>query len=296
MYKYITCLVLCFFMACSPEKPAQTVSQPPSPSAKGDYVLEITPKDVDRTGMLSAVAQGFSLSDATMEWLVNGQPVPGEETSQFKLMNTKKGDTVQGRAILQGKEILSDSIIIKNAAPEISKIKIMPEVFRPGDTLSVEVSASDIDGDDVSISYEWIKNGEPAGNEKQMAGTVKRGDKVSVKITPFDGETYGRPVILKREIRNLPPMIVEDKKIIVKGDLFTYKVKAVDPDGDTLSYALNSAPRGMAIDQATGMIRWNIPADFQGKASFAVTVSDGNGGEAKQDLVFKTRVEPENRQ
>jgi len=290
MYKCISCIVLCFFMACSPEKPAQTVSQPPS--AKGMYLLEISPKEVDRTGMLFAVAQGFSLSDARIEWLVNGKPVSGAQTSQFKVIDTKKGDTVQGRAVWHGKEILSDSIRIRNAAPEISKVAIMPEVFKPGDTLSVEVSGTDIDGDDVSISYEWIKNGEPAGTEKKIAGTLRRGDNVSVKITPFDGEVYGSPVILKREIRNLPPMISEDKKFIVKDDLYTYQVKAVDPDGDTLFYALKSAPRGMTIDQATGMIRWNIPANFEGKASFTVSVSDGNGGEAKQDFVFESRAEP----
>ena len=290
MYKCISCIILCFFVACSQEKPAQTVSQ--LPSVKGTYVLEITPKEVDRTGTLFAVAQGFSLSDARIEWLVNGKPVSGAQTSQFKVINTKKGDIVRGRAILRGKEIQSDSIRIKNAAPEISKVAIMPEIFKPGDTLSVEVSGSDIDGDDVSSFYEWIKNGEPAGTEKKIAGTLRRGDKVSVKITPFDGEVYGSPVILKREIRNLPPMISEDRKFIVKGDLYTYQVKAVDPDGDTLSYALKSAPQGMAIDQATGLIRWNIPASFEGKVSFAVSVSDGNGGEAKQDLVFESRAEP----
>ena len=289
MYKCIGCIVLCFIMACSPEKPAQTVSQ--LPPVKGMYMLEITPKEVDRTGILFAVAQGFSLSDARIEWLVNGKPVAGEQPSQFKVMNTKKGDTVQVRAILQGKEILSDSIRIRNAAPQISKVAILPEVFNPGDTLSVEVSGSDIDGDDVSIFYEWTNNGEPLGNEKKISGTLKRGDKVSVKITPFDGEVYGSPVILKREIRNLPPMISEDKKFIVKGDVYSYQVKAVDPDGDTLSYALKSAPQGMTIDQATGLIRWNIPASFQGKASFTVSVNDGFGGEAKQDFVFESRAE-----
>jgi hypothetical protein len=262
------------------------------PSVKSMYVLEIAPKEVDRTGTLFAAAQGFSLSDARIEWLVNGQPVPGEQLFQFKVINTKKGDAVQVRAILQGKEILSDSVRIRNASPEISKVTIMPEIFKPGDTLSVEVSGSDIDGDEVDVSYEWIKNGEPAGSEKKIAGTLSRGDKVSVKIIPFDGEVYGRPAILKREIRNLPPMISEDKKFIVKDDLYTYQVKAVDPDGDTLSYALDPAPAGMTIDQLTGLIRWNIPANFEGKASFAVLVSDGNGGVARQDFVFETRLEP----
>jgi len=48
------------------------------------------------------------------------------------------------------------------------------------------------------------KNGEPAGSLENMDGTIKRGDNVSITITPFDGESYGVPVVIKREIRNLP--------------------------------------------------------------------------------------------
>ena len=199
----------------------------------------------------------------------------------------------QAKAVINGKEILSNIVQIINAAPELSKVKIMPEVFKPGDTLSVDAAGTDADGDDVSISYEWTKNGEPAGNEKNISETLKRGDKVSVRVTPFDGEIYGSPIIINREIRNLPPMITENKKYILKGDIYSYQVKANDSDRDTLVYALKSAPPGMNIDQARGLIRWNIPADFQGKASYTVSVSDGYGGEAKQDFVFETRLEPD---
>ena len=89
----------------------------------------------------------------------------------------------------------------------------MPETFKAGDTLYVDVVGSDIDGDEVTILYEWTKNGEPAGTEKQIGVPIKRGDKISIKITPFDGETYGQPVVLRREIGNLPPVIIEDKSI-----------------------------------------------------------------------------------
>jgi hypothetical protein len=48
----------------------------------------------------------------------------------------------------------------------------------------------------------------------------------------------------------------------------------------------------MTIDQVTGLIRWNVPAGFQGKTSFTVSVSDNYGGKVKQDIVFETRAEP----
>ena len=168
--------------------------------------------------------------------------------SQLNTAEIKKGDKVQAKATIQGKEILSNTIQIRNSPPVISKVKILPEVFKTGDTLSVDVSASDADGDEVTVSYEWTKNGEPAGNSKRIETPLRRGDKISVRITPFDGETYGRWGVVDREIVNLPPMIIEDTIFNFDGKMYSDQIKATDPDGDTLTYSLKSAPSGMTID------------------------------------------------
>jgi hypothetical protein len=225
---------------------------------------------------------------------VNDKVASSPVASCFNSAGTKRGDKVQARAVVQGREILSNIIEIKNSPPEISKVKILPEVFKPGDTLSVEASGSDRDGDEVTISYEWTKNGEPAGNSKQIEVPLKRGDKVDIKITLFDGEAYGRSVILHREIVNLPPMIVEDKKYNFDGKVYTYQINATDPDGDPLTYSLKSAPSGMTIEPSTGLIKWDVPLEFKGKTSFIVLVNDGHGGEATQS--FNIEIKPETRQ
>lgn len=297
MDKIIGCIVLCFFVACSSGKPEQPATQTPAgqqeiSAAKGQYVLQIIPKEADKnTSGLSAVAQGFNLSEADVEWLVNGVRVPDSAGAKFYLSYPKKGDKVQARAFFQEQEILSDVVTVKNAPPEMKRIRIMPEVFKPGEVLYVDAQAEDADGDDVTIAYEWSINEEPAGTAKQIEGTIKRGDKITIKITPFDGESYGRPAIIKREIRNLPPVITADNKFTMKAGLYLHQVKAADPDGDTLVYSLKSAPKGMTIDQGTGLIRWNVPPDFKGKQTFTVSVSDGNGGEANQDFVFRATSE-----
>lgn len=204
----------------------------------------------------------------------------------------RKDIMVKDSRILDSKprEILSNIVKIRNAAPELTKIKIMPETFKAGDTLYVDVIGSDIDGDEVTILYEWTKNGESAGTEKHIGVPIKRGDKLSIKLTPFDGESYGQPVILFREIGNMPPMIVEDKNSLkphFDGAMFSYQVKAVDPDNDTLAYSLKTAPAGMTIEKTTGLIQWTVPQDFKGKAEIIVVVSDGHGGEALQSFVFE---------
>jgi len=301
LHKFLCCIILLFILSCSSEKPAEIssqkslepattsvsgTSQQPVSSGERIFSLEITPSDASRNSVIFVIPRGFNLTDAKIEWLVNDRLATSPVSSQFKSAEIKKGDKVQAKAIIQGKEILSNIIQIKDTPPEMSKVKILPEVFKPGDTLYVEVSGSDADGDEVIISYEWTKNGEPAGNGKRIEVPLKRGDKVSVKITPFDGEAYGRSVVLHREIVNMPPMIVEHKEFNFDGKVYSYQVTATDPDGDTLTYSLKTSPMGMTINPTTGQVNWNVPPEFKGKASFEVSVTDGHGGEAMQSLTF----------
>jgi hypothetical protein len=253
--------------------------------------MEITPSDATSNSTLTVTFKGINNQDTKLEWLVNGSTAASQETpGQFKTIETRTGDTVQAKAITNGREILSNTVVIKNTPPELSRVKLMPEVFRPEDKLYVEASGSDIDGDEVSIDFEWTINGEPAGNGKDIGVQIRRGDRISVKITPFDGETYGRSVTLNREIRNLPPIITEDKGFIFDGNTYTYHIKATDPDGDELTYSLRTAPDGLTIDPS-GLIRWDVPPEFKGKAPVTVAVLDGNGGEATMNFNVEITTE-----
>ncbi|MFS2215005.1 S8 family serine peptidase [Telluria sp. Tellsp104] len=68
----------------------------------------------------------------------------------------------------------------------------------------------------------------------------------------------------------------------VEGKPYTYAVKAVDPAGGTLAYRLTSAPAGMTIDPASGLVAWT-PAHAQvGVNGAALAVSNAAGLVAKQ--------------
>jgi hypothetical protein len=306
MHKFLCFIFLILFVSCSSEKPSEVGSQKPSEAGGGgvsetsqphvsttvsSYSLQIVPVNATRNTTIYLIAQGFKPSDVKIEWLVNDKITGSPAVSQLNTAEIKKGDKVQAKATIQGKEMLSNVIQVGNSPPVINKVRILPEVFKPGDTLSVEVSGSDADEDEVTISYEWTKNGEPAGNSKRIEVPLKREDKVDVRITPFDGEVYGRPVILHREIVNLPPMIIEDKKYNFDGKVYSYQVKATDPDGDPLTYSLKSAPSGMTVDPSTGQLKWNVPPEFTGKTPITVSVTDGHGGESLHSLTLEIRPE-----
>ena len=306
MQRILLLIIPVLVFSCSVEKPAGTGRQTTSQAATGtgiqanaqtspvvvkdSFSLEITPADATRNSTLSLIAKGINLPDAKIEWLINGNPLITPVPHQLKARDLKLDDTVQAKATIKENTVLSKEIKIKNTPPELTKVKIMPEIFKPGHTLYIEASASDVDGDSVTILYEWSKNGESAGSENKITVPLKRGDRISVKITPFDGEIYGGSITLNREIGNLPPMIIDNKDVSFEQDVFTYQVKATDPDGDSLAYSLKTAPSGMSID-AKGLIRWKVPLDFKGKASVAASVTDGHGGEATQNFVLEIKTE-----
>lgn len=293
MKKLMILLFICVMISCSREH-SPDINKDEDSKASGRSVnttvrtpasdriisIEITPLEANRNSTLNLTAKGFNFHEAEIEWFVNGYPAAHEGMfDKFKTLETKIGDTVQAQAVVGEVVLLSNKVRIDNTPPELKRVKIMPEVFKPGDRLYIEVEGSDIDGDDVSIDFEWTKNGELSGKKREIDSSISRGDKIFVKVTPFDGEIYGKPITLNREIRNVPPIINEDKKFVFDGKSYSYHIKATDPDGDDLTYSLKTGPEGLTID-SSGLIRWDVPRDFKGRAPVSVSVSDGNGGES----------------
>lgn len=277
-------IALFLLFSCSSEK-AGTDSKPLKKSTVAPLAaLELTPKEASRKTTLNLIATGFNLVDARIEWLLNGRPFTTLAPTQFNGTDAAKGNLVQARTVVGGQEVRSNAVQIMNAPPEITRVKILPEIFKSNDTLSVEAEGSDIDGDQVSFLYEWTKNGAPAGKEPIIGTKVKRGDRVSVKVTPFDGESYGSSVVLNREIQNLPPVISEHSEFTFDGKMYTCQVKATDPDGDALRYSLDVSPDGMTIDPWTGLITWPVPPEFKGEVGATAVVDDGHGGISRYNL------------
>jgi Bacterial Ig domain len=301
--KFFCAIVLMALCSCSSEK-APAISSEAGQKAggittggpgsvvteeKARYSLKVVPAEATRRTVLTAVSGGFRVQDAKIEWILNGGPVVGLG-GKFDTSAATKGDRVQAKALVGDSEVWSETAEIRNSPPELTRVKIMPEVFKTGDSIYVEAVAEDADGDDVSISYEWTKNGEQAGTGKAMELPLKRGDKISVRITPFDGEVHGESALLKREIRNMPPAITEGYKFKIEGRNWSHQMQAADPDGDTLAYSLKAAPEGMAIDPATGLVTWDVPRGFHGKTTVTAAVNDGHGGEATQ--TFNVYINP----
>jgi hypothetical protein len=269
------------------------VPDPKQPFPAGDVwqsAFKIVPLEPVKGGMIQVVHGGLNPADIHIEWLVDGRPRTSLSPGQFQATEVQKGSTIQARAVIDGNELISNTVIVKNAAPEVRNVKLLPEVFKPGDLLRVEVTGFDIDGDEVTINYEWTKNGEPAGHDATIDLPVKRGDSVSVRVTPYDGEESGRSVDLERDITNLPPMILEHVEAVFDEKNYSYQVRAADPDGDPLTFKLSKAPEGMVINE-NGLITWSVGAEVEGNFPVEVRVSDDHGGESVYSFAISITTE-----
>jgi hypothetical protein len=137
---------------------------------------------------------------------------------------------------------------------------------------------------DIVYRFEWTINGKPAGDGGESLSGFKRGDRVAVKITPLQDGKAGSSKILDFLVQNTPPRVTAGQDMKFEGNTFSYQVKGVDQDGDTLSYALEDAPEGMTIDPQNGEIRWQLKESDYGERAIKVKVSDGKGGIANYNL------------
>ena len=267
---------------------ARPASSQTSPAPRGETNLRIEPADVRRGTTVLARQASPLPAETRVEWLVNGIPAQDGGVT-MDTSSLKKGDTIQARA---GGTSFSQPVTIRNSPPEMRGVRFVPGDGGPGNSLGVEAEAYDADGDAVKIEIEWRKNGEPAGAGSQLGVPVKKGDKILVTLTPFDGEERGKSAALSREIRNTNPMIEGQERFQVSGNVVTFHVRASDADGDPLGYSIKDAPAGMLIDRASGWVRWETAPGTTGKVPFDVTVSDGAGGESTARFTVTISEQP----
>ena len=120
----ITCLLsltLSLLLSCSSEKTdtskqkieelggvqSQT-SQAGGSSTRSAYSMEIVPLNATKSSRLYAVPHGFELSDAEVEWFINGEKAAQAHTPEFDASITRKNDSIQARATVDGQKVGGD--------------------------------------------------------------------------------------------------------------------------------------------------------------------------------------------
>jgi len=197
-----------------------------------------------------------------------------------------------GGSLDAGDPARAPGAVDRNSPPVNRSVRFIHADVKAGTGLAVEAEGYDADGDPVQFEIAWRKNGEPAGSGNRLMTPLKRGDKVSVTVTPFDGKELGKSSTLFRDILNTAPVIEGQEQFQVTDNAVTFHVRASDADGDPLTYTLKDAPAAMSIDRGTGWVRWGTSPGTIGKVPFTVIVSDGSGGETTARFTVTVAEQP----
>lgn len=286
-------------------------SGPGSPvSAKGNQPPVITSAKIlyDPIPLSGPVAVQVDAEDPDREavsfqyrWYVDNVPLPAQTDATLPAELLKRGQTVMVEIIPtdgthKGQAYRTKSVMVGNTSPKVIAVSLAPQTVRPGDRIEAQVEAADPDHDRVDLTFKWFRNEAliKEGEEPFLdtTGLASR-DQIVVEVTARDPAASGsslrsNPLVLG----NSAPKIVSVPPLPGATDRFEYPVQAVDPDGDRLTYQLETGPPGMTISEATGHIAWNIPSDQHGTFHVKIVATDGRGGTASQefDVTLKTAV------
>jgi hypothetical protein len=277
----------------APVRPATDQAVSPAPASlsagEGAYSLKIDPPVANRRTTLVVVAEGFPLQAGSISWKVNGTPETSAEADRFDCSGTRKGDRVLATAVVNGREVRSNEVVIGNTPPELSDVTLQSVTTTQGESFAVSAEASDADGDKVTIQYAWTVNDVPAGNGDTLMRAVKRNDSVRVMVSAYDGQTLGESIVLSRTIANHPPVFVEHQDFTQSGGSVLYRARALDADGDEVAFSLASPVAGMTIDRLSGNFVWKVPDGFRGEQTATIVADDGHLGTAQYTVTFTIR-------
>jgi len=155
------------------------------------------PSDVDVVATATATDADDDAVTFTWAWTVDGDPSDlATDTVPAEL--TAKGQVWQATVIPNDGEAdgepVTASISIENVAPQVTEVALSPLDPATDATITAAVVASDVDGDAITLRYEWLVDGVVAQDSDVNTLDGALFDKrqvLSVRVTPNDGFVDG---------------------------------------------------------------------------------------------------------
>jgi hypothetical protein len=172
----------------------------------------------------------------------------------------------------------------------VNMVNVPPVVTKPADqehgegaSVSLQIVASDVDGDDLEYSALGLPPGLSINASTGLiTGTIAAGAKdfspytVTVKAKEVGTiQEYEDEETFTWTINNPPEVTNPGDQANFEGQTVSLPIIATDEDGDTLSYSATGLPLGLSINAATGVISGKIHTGTAGSYTVTVTVSDG---------------------
>ncbi|MEC9390271.1 MAG: fibrinogen-like YCDxxxxGGGW domain-containing protein [Myxococcota bacterium] len=140
------------------------------------------------------------------------------------------------------------SVVIRNTPPTVAGGYFSPAVVRTNDSLRIVAAGADVDGDTVTLAYQWSVNGFPVGGDAEsLDGSTHfdKGDSVSVVVTPSDASESGEsvafgPIVVANSAPSGLTAVITPDDPDEGEDALRCAVGSVaeDPDGDPVTHSV----------------------------------------------------------
>ncbi len=174
-----------------------------------------------------------------------------------------------------------------NAPPQIERVELSPLDPRPGQRVVARVVASDPDGDEIELRYEWLVNGR---RSEQTASSfhvedVAKGTLIEVRVTAADGANQSPAARASLRVGNQPPVlqgvVIEPLMEVSAGHDISASPRATDPDGDPIEYRFLWQVDGRRIDEDGPVLS---ASHFERGSRVVVTVTASDGRDESDPL------------
>jgi YD repeat-containing protein/probable HAF family extracellular repeat protein len=227
------------------------------------------------------VVKPAGMAIATSSGVLVWQPAAGQVGTHDVTLRVQDG---HGGVALQPFQV---TVTQANSGPVITSRPTGPAVA--GFPWQYQVAAQDADDDPITFSLDGpvgMAIGQTSGLVTWTPTTTQADQSHHVAITASDGrgaqttQFFDLPVVASAP--NDRPQITSTPRATIRlGGTYFYQIEATDPNSDPLTYASNTGPVGMQVDQ-NGLVSWEPQADQFGANPVEIRVEDGRGGIAVQ--------------
>lgn len=253
-----------------------------------EYHYQVQATDLDGDPVV------FTLSQAPQGMRIDGVSgdivwTPTREQLGLSIVDVTAADTA-GASTNQRWVIDVSDPWANNTAPIITSTPSGNVVA--GQTFTYQLIAEDAEGDSLNYSLGNAASGmqlSENGLFTWLASTDQVGETFRVSLTVDDGRGGQATQNLSLPVNpgaNTPPVISSTPSTSATTlDTYIYNVEASDSDGDGVVFQLDTAPNGMTINAATGLVEWTPSGVQEGQLhDVVVRATDTRGAAAIQSF------------
>jgi len=238
-----------------------------------EYLYQVAATDPNGDALtyaLQSSPQGMTIdsSSGLLSWIPGSQSVGSVEIN----LSVSDGqlETVQSYTLV---------VESTNSAPIANAQSLS---LNEDESLNITLTGSDADNDSLSYSIaSQAINGLLSGTGANFVYTPNANFNGvdSFNFTVNDGVDVSTATInlIVQSVNDAPELISSAITSGVENTAYVYDVNATDADGDDINYALTTAPAGMSIDSASGLINWLPGYDAAGTHTVQISIDDGQG-------------------